>query len=277
MRLPAGSRMPGGQSRWSQGKDLSWEPLRPELVVEVAYEHMQGRRFRHMAHFRRWRTDKGPADCTYAQLEVVVPHELEQIFVRRTLAGRRHSLSCVLRSAFPPCARRIVIGVGRFLRRPHSSGTWRRFTRIRVHVEDLPRILSTSTSSIAKCAAASVCLLFHRSRPARAACSLGEFAITSNGIFVRGCPLSSPRGFSRLTWRVRERRGAPRLQPCGNAAAMAHHQDLPLRRELRDRVAAGATPAAASIAACGSPISAKRFGMVKTVKSAGSQSETSCQ
>ena len=73
-------RMPGGQSRWSQGKDLSWEPLRPELVVEVAYEHMQGRRFRHMAHFRRWRTDKKPADCTYAQLEVVPPHELEQIF-----------------------------------------------------------------------------------------------------------------------------------------------------------------------------------------------------
>jgi ATP-dependent DNA ligase len=76
----AGSRMPGGQSRWSQGKDLSWEPLRPELVVEAAYEHMQGRRFRHMAHFRRWRTDKKPADCTYAQLEVVPPHELEQIF-----------------------------------------------------------------------------------------------------------------------------------------------------------------------------------------------------
>ncbi len=75
-----GSRMPGGQSRWSQGKDLSWEPLRPEPVVEVAYEHMQGRRFRHMAHFRRWRSDKSPADCTYAQLEVVVPHELEQIF-----------------------------------------------------------------------------------------------------------------------------------------------------------------------------------------------------
>lgn len=73
-------RMPGGQSRWSQGKDLSWEPLRPELVVEVAYEHMQGRRFRHMAHFRRWRKDKKPSDCTYAQLEVVAPHELEQIF-----------------------------------------------------------------------------------------------------------------------------------------------------------------------------------------------------
>jgi ATP-dependent DNA ligase len=73
-------RMPGGQSRWSQGKDLSWEPLRPELVVEVAYEHMQGARFRHMAHFRRWRTDKKPSDCTYAQLEVVPPQELAAIF-----------------------------------------------------------------------------------------------------------------------------------------------------------------------------------------------------
>jgi ATP-dependent DNA ligase len=73
-------RIPGGQSRWSQGKDLSWEPLRPELVVEVAYEHMQGSRFRHMAHFRRWRTDKKPSDCTYSQLEVVAPQELAEIF-----------------------------------------------------------------------------------------------------------------------------------------------------------------------------------------------------
>jgi ATP-dependent DNA ligase len=73
-------RMPGGQSRWSQGKDLSWEPLRPELVVEVAYDHMQGSRFRHTAQFRRWRTDKKPSDCTYAQLEVVPPEELAVIF-----------------------------------------------------------------------------------------------------------------------------------------------------------------------------------------------------
>ena len=73
-------RMPGGQSRWSQGKDLSWEPLRPELVVEVAYDHMQGNRFRHTAQFRRWRTDKKPSDCTYAQLEVVPPQELAAIF-----------------------------------------------------------------------------------------------------------------------------------------------------------------------------------------------------
>jgi len=76
----SGQRMPGAKSRWSQGKDLSWEPLRPELVVEVAYEHMQGMRFRHLAHFRKWRTDKKPSDCTYAQLEVVPPLELATIF-----------------------------------------------------------------------------------------------------------------------------------------------------------------------------------------------------
>lgn len=79
-----GSRMPGAQSRWSAGKDLSWELLRPELVVEVAYEHMQGDRFRHLAHFRRWRTDKPPAACTYEQLEVVAPQELAAIFKART-------------------------------------------------------------------------------------------------------------------------------------------------------------------------------------------------
>ncbi|HEY7354616.1 MAG TPA: ATP-dependent DNA ligase [Terriglobales bacterium] len=76
----ASGRMPGGQSRWSQGKDLSWEPVRPELVVEVAYDHMQGDRFRHTAQFRRWRFDKKPADCTYAQLEVVPPQEIAAIF-----------------------------------------------------------------------------------------------------------------------------------------------------------------------------------------------------
>jgi ATP-dependent DNA ligase len=79
----AGHRLPGGKSRWSQGKDLSWEPLRAELVVEVAYEHMQGTRFRHTAHFRRWRPDKSPRDCTYQQLEVVAPHELADIFAAR--------------------------------------------------------------------------------------------------------------------------------------------------------------------------------------------------
>ncbi len=75
-------RRPGMTSRWSQGKDLSWEPLRPELVVEVAYDHMQGDRFRHTAQFRRWRPDKKPHECTFDQLEVVPPHEIAAIFAR---------------------------------------------------------------------------------------------------------------------------------------------------------------------------------------------------
>ena len=74
------TRMPGGQSRWSAGKDLSWEPLRIERVCEVKYDHMQGRRFRHAAIFLRWRPDKPPGDCGYAQLEVTPPYELEKVF-----------------------------------------------------------------------------------------------------------------------------------------------------------------------------------------------------
>ena len=78
--LEGGRRIPGAQSRWSHGKDMSWQPVRPELVVEVAYDHMQGSRFRHTAQFRRWRTDKKPSDCTFEQLEVVPPQELSEIF-----------------------------------------------------------------------------------------------------------------------------------------------------------------------------------------------------
>jgi ATP-dependent DNA ligase len=74
------TRMPGGQSRWSAGKDLSWEPLRVERVCEVKYDHMQGERFRHAAIFQRWRPDKRPADCRYEQLEVTTPYELEKVF-----------------------------------------------------------------------------------------------------------------------------------------------------------------------------------------------------
>jgi ATP-dependent DNA ligase len=77
-------RKPGMGSRWSQGKDLSWEPVRADLVVQVAYDHMQGDRFRHTAQFRRWRPDKPPRDCTFEQLEIVAPHELASIFA----AGR---------------------------------------------------------------------------------------------------------------------------------------------------------------------------------------------
>jgi ATP-dependent DNA ligase len=77
------SRMPGGQSRWSAGKDLSWEPLRIERVCEVKYDHMQGDRFRHAAFFLRWRPDKRPRNCGYDQLEVTQPYELEKIFSSR--------------------------------------------------------------------------------------------------------------------------------------------------------------------------------------------------
>ncbi len=74
------TRMPGGQSRWSAGKDLSWEPLRIERVCEVKYDHMQGPRFRHAAVFQRWRPDKRPSDCRYDQLDVTTPYELEKVF-----------------------------------------------------------------------------------------------------------------------------------------------------------------------------------------------------
>ena len=76
----SGTRMPGGQSRWSAGKDLSWEPLRIERVCEVGYDHLQGERFRHAAIFKRWRPDKPPAECRYDQLEVTAPFELEKVF-----------------------------------------------------------------------------------------------------------------------------------------------------------------------------------------------------
>jgi ATP-dependent DNA ligase len=73
-------RMPGAQSRWSGGKDLSWQPLRPARVCEVRYDHLQGRRFRHAAIFVRWRFDKPPDTCRFDQLEVVAPYELARVF-----------------------------------------------------------------------------------------------------------------------------------------------------------------------------------------------------
>lgn len=75
-----GTRMPGGQSRWSAGKDLSWEPLRIERVCEVKYDHLQGNRFRHAATFLRWRPDKEPGDCRYDQLEVTAAYDLSKVF-----------------------------------------------------------------------------------------------------------------------------------------------------------------------------------------------------
>jgi len=77
------SRMPGGQSRWSAGKDLSWEALRVERVCEVKYDHMEGDRFRHATIFQRWRPDKEPKDCRYDQLEVTPAYELKKVFSAR--------------------------------------------------------------------------------------------------------------------------------------------------------------------------------------------------
>ncbi len=74
------SRMPGAQSRWSAGKDLSWEPLRIERVCEVKYDHLQGDRFRHAATFLRWRRDKPPRECRYDQIEVTPAYELDKVF-----------------------------------------------------------------------------------------------------------------------------------------------------------------------------------------------------
>jgi ATP-dependent DNA ligase len=76
----SGRRLPGATSRWNRGKDLSWEPLRAERVVEVAYDHLQGDRFRHATTFKRWRPDKPVADCRYDQLETTAPFEIARIF-----------------------------------------------------------------------------------------------------------------------------------------------------------------------------------------------------
>ena len=114
-RREPGSACPARKSRWSQGKDLSWEPLRPELVVEVAYDHMQGTRFRHTAQFRRWRPDKQPRDCTYEQLEVVAAAR-----ARGDLRGGRGERLSRPSSAFA-CSRHSRVGsssgIGRLLRR----------------------------------------------------------------------------------------------------------------------------------------------------------------
>ena len=119
----SGTRMPGGQSRWSAGKDLSWEPLRIERVCEVKYDHMQGDRFRHAAIFARWRPDKRPADCGYDQLEVTPAYSS-----RRSSARRPGSLTPLQSSA------RFSSGSSGSCAGRSASGTCCRLTRTRVQV-----------------------------------------------------------------------------------------------------------------------------------------------
>lgn len=76
----AAARLPGGPSRWTGTKDLSWVPLRPERVCEVGYDHMEGTRFRHTTQFKRWRPDRTPESCTYEQLEEPVGYDLAEVF-----------------------------------------------------------------------------------------------------------------------------------------------------------------------------------------------------
>jgi ATP-dependent DNA ligase len=76
----ASGRAPGGTNRWNAGKDMTWEPLRPEAVVEVSYDHLQQDRFRHATSFVRWRPDREPGSCTFAQLDSPVPMELADVF-----------------------------------------------------------------------------------------------------------------------------------------------------------------------------------------------------
>ena len=94
-----GQRVPGAGSRWNRGKDLSWQPLRIERVCEVAYDHLQGSRFRHGTHFKRWRPDKPPEECRYDQLEETTPFELGRIF---TTAGRSPDPAAPRPDAPPP-------------------------------------------------------------------------------------------------------------------------------------------------------------------------------
>src|SRR5947208_10626915 len=97
--------MPGAPSRWNAKKDMRWEPLRIELVAEVAYEHLQGDRFRHTARFQHWRTDRDPSSCTYDQLEAPVPTSSP----RSSVCSR----SRVVREGFNRAKPVILTGFGR--------------------------------------------------------------------------------------------------------------------------------------------------------------------
>ena len=79
-RATGGPGPDAAHSRWNAGRDLSWEPLRPDLVCEVAYDHLQGQRFRHATSFKRWRPDREAASCTFAQLDTPVPVALAEVF-----------------------------------------------------------------------------------------------------------------------------------------------------------------------------------------------------
>ena len=212
---------------------------------------------------------RSPKDCTYEQLEVIPPEELLQIF---ELA--RRSLFFEARFAGACCHSRVgsSSGSGVSCTGRSASGTFRKFTRMRVHVDDLPRIESTSTSSTAR-------------YPGR----LGMLALPSLQTRQSGrlCPANSPppssgiffRGCLERALRDLEREGATRF-PSASVLRKCGGQGASPRPAASSSSASSSSfssePAAASISACGSPSSTKRFGTVSTVNSAGSLSGTSC-
>ena len=259
-------RMPGGKSRWSQGKDLSWEPLRPELVVAGRLRphaglalpphravppvaHRQGAARLHLrpARGRAARTSWRRSSRSARRLDL------------RRRAPRRHSRVGSSSGSGVSCARARC-----------ASGTWRRLTRMRVQVDERPRIESTSTSSTARCAAASGCFAFQRSRP-------GERRVLVRRVgddderHLLARRLRRPALLARAT----ARRAAPRPPSSRSAAARARRRAPTPRRAPRARGAPRATRRRRPCPRADRRCAAKRAGIVSTVKSAGSQSATS--
>jgi hypothetical protein len=262
-----GQRMPGAQSRWSSGKDLSWEPLRPELIVEVAYDHMQGDRFRHTAQFRRWRPDKKPRDCTYEQLEVVAPKSWR----RSSPAGAEETFASA-GAAWPRGHGAIRASDRRRARAsPAAAAALRHIPQI--HPDARPgrrppaHRVDQHVVGREQRGGFRVFVLPPFQTGARRFRS-GEFAITRSGAFVRGF---------RAAARAREgatRGASPSIfRKCGGQGASPRPPPrLPPRAQQPFERSGRVVHARVRIAEL-----AKRLGTVNTVKSAGSHSATSCQ
>ena len=231
-------RVPGGQSRWSAGKDLSWEPLRPELVVEVAYDHLQGDRFRHATSFVRWRPDRNPASCTYSQLDTPVPTELEDVFGTEALSAGRHPdrLS-------PPPARRVP--------GPESAGTPLRTPRSAPATRSAPT-LSSSVGSIRR-----VARISEQARPApvpRRALppawphhgpsrrTSGSQSAASSGTWSK-CPVVGEHDRCRSAYPIRPapetRRRSRRPVPANRGWSEGRPRTWPIRRPRRSPFRSG--------------------------------------
>ena len=182
---PAASRRacPAAQSRWSAGKDLSWEPLRIERVCEVKYDHLQGDRFRHAAIFLRWRPDKPPA-----RLPLRPARGHDALRAREGLRRRSAAAIAVCQSSVSGSSS----GSSASCAGRSASGTCCRLTRMRVHVRKRPRIASTSTSAGSRCAAASGWRAFQRSRPASASSLARARPISISGLVL----VRRPVGFA---------------------------------------------------------------------------------